>query len=309
MLNITLRQMKYAMEVCRAGSISQAAKNLYMNQPNLSKAIKDLEQELGITLFTRTPKGILLSREAALFMEYAESIFQKLDEMEAALCTHYSNTLSFNISIPRASYISHAFTQFMKNTPSAAQMAINYHETNAADALENLLTYNFDLGIVRYTPPFETEIQQLRSRTDITSKIIWQSEYVLIFSKKHPLASYEKIHLADLHPYTELIHGDEAPVQVLPGEPASRQISLYERGSQFDFLRNVPTTYMWVSPIPSDILTQNELVQKKCLDSHTVFCDLLITLAGHPLSTFSKNFISTLEQVRDDIVSCSEFRL
>ena len=98
MLNITLQQMKYAMEVYRAGSISQAAKNLYMNQPNLSKSIKDLEQELGITLFIRTPKGILISREGTLFLEYAESVFQKLDELETALNRHQQNNLSFNIS-------------------------------------------------------------------------------------------------------------------------------------------------------------------------------------------------------------------
>lgn len=303
MLNITLQQMKYAVEVCRAGSISQAAKNLYMNQPNLSKAMKDLEQELGITLFSRTPKGILPSREGLLFLEYAEEIFQKLDELEASLYSHRTTALSFNISIPRASYITHAFTQFVKNASDTSQIKINYRETNATEAIENLLTQHFNLGIVRYTQPFESEIQQLRSRTDITSKVIWQSEYVLIFSKQHPLASYDKICLSDLAPYTELIHGDENPVQMMPDTPASRQISLYERGSQFDFLRNVPTTYMWVSPIPSDILSQNELVQKKCYDSHAAFCDLLITRSGHALSAFSKNFITVLEQVRDETAS------
>ena len=62
MLNISLTQMKYALEVYRAGSISQAAKNLYMNQPNLSKAIKELESALGITIFVRTPKCVMLSK-------------------------------------------------------------------------------------------------------------------------------------------------------------------------------------------------------------------------------------------------------
>lgn len=301
MLNITLQQMKYAMEVYRAGSISQAAKNLYMNQPNLSKSIKDLEQELGITLFIRTPKGILISREGTLFLEYAESVFQKLDELETALNRHQQNNLSFNISIPRASYITHAFTRFVNNFQNTSQLKINYRETNTSEAIDNLLHHNFDLGIVRYTQPYEAELQQLQSRTDLISRKIWESEYVLIFSRQHPLANYEKIHLSDLQDYTELIHGDETPVQITPENTASRQISLYERGSQFDFLRNVPTTYMWVSPVPDEILVQNELVQKKCSDNHATFCDMLIARSDYQFSSFSRDFLTTLEETRNEI--------
>lgn len=300
MLNITLHQMKYALEVYRAGSISQAAKNLYMNQPNLSKAIKELEQELGITLFVRTPKGILISEEGTMFLEYAESIFQKLDELETVLADRKHNNISFHISIPRASYISHAFTTFVNNFKDTSQIKINYRETNNAEAIDNLLHHGFDLGIVRYTQPYGTHLQQLQSRTDLFCRTIWESEYVLIFSRHHPLATSERIQLADLHDYTELIHGDETPVQISPGSAASKQIALYERGSQFDFLRNVPTTYMWVSPIPAEILTQNELVQRRCCDSHAAFCDMLVTRADYQFTPFSQSFLATLEQIRKE---------
>lgn len=304
MLDITLQQMKYALEVYRVGSISQAAKNLYMNQPNLSKSIKALEQELGITLFTRTPKGILISREGALFIEYAEAVFQKLDEMETALTQHSQNGVSFNISIPRASYITHAFTKFVNHFQDASQIQINYRETNTADAIDNLLFHGFDLGIIRYVHSYEKELLQLQSRKDLSCQKIWESEYVLILSRHHPLACADTICLSDLQEYTELIHGDETPVQNLQDNASSRQIALYERGSQFDFLRNVPTTYMWVSPVPSEFLTQNELVQKKCSDSHALFCDMLITRADYQLSAFAKSFLTMLKQVRDELLSC-----
>lgn len=305
MLDITLQQMKYALEVYRVGSISQAAKNLYMNQPNLSKSIKNLEQELGITLFTRTPKGILISREGALFIEYAEAVFQKLDEMEAALTQHSQNGVSFNISIPRASYITHAFTRFVNHFQDVSEIQINYRETNTSDAIENLLFHGFDLGIIRYVHSYEKELLQLQSRKDLSCRKIWESEYVLILSRRHPLASADTIRLADLQAYTELIHGDETPVQNAADNAPARQIALYERGSQFDFLRNVPTTYMWVSPVPSEILTPYELVQKKCCDSHALFCDMLITRADDHLSAFAKSFLTTLKQVRDELLSCS----
>lgn len=305
MFNITLQQMKYALEVYRVGSITQAAKNLYMNQPNLSKSIKNLEQELGITLFTRTPKGILISKEGALFIEYAEAVFQKLDEMETALTQHGQNGVSFNISIPRASYITHAFTKFVNHFQDASQIQINYRETNTSDAIDNLLFHGFDLGIIRYVHSYEKELLQLQSRKDLSCQKIWESEYVLILSRHHPLACADTIYLSDLQEYTELIHGDETPVQNLQDNASSRQIALYERGSQFDFLRNVPTTYMWVSPVPAEFLTQNELVQKKCSDSHALFCDMLITRADYQLSAFAKSFLTMLKQVRDELLSCS----
>lgn len=302
MLNITLQQMKYVIEVYRSGSISQAAKNLYMNQPNLSKAIKELELELGTTLFIRTSKGILISREGALFIEYAESIFQKLDELETALSDQSQNTVSFNISIPRASYITYAFTVFMNQFQDTSMCKINYRETNNSEAIENLLHHDFDLGIVRYTQPYESAFHQLMSRSDLICRKIWESEYQLIFSKHHPLAAAKEIHLSDLRDYTELIHGDETPVQLPSDTSHSKQISLYERGSQFDFLRNVPTTYMWVSPVPSEILTQNELVQKKCCDNHAMFCDLLITRTDYSFTSFSRNFLATLEKIRTQLI-------
>lgn len=305
MLDITLQQMKYALEVYRVGSISQAAKNLYMNQPNLSKSIKNLEQELGITLFTRTPKGILLSGEGALFMEYAESVIQKLDELEAALREQKQGSVSFNISIPRASYVTHAFTKFVNHFQDASQIQINYRETNTSEAIDNLLFHGFDLGIIRYVHSYEKELLQLQSRRDLSCRKIWESEYVLIFSRHHPLASAKTIRLCDLQSYTELIHGDETPVQNAPDGASARQIALYERGSQFDFLRNVPTTYMWVSPVPSEILIQNELIQRKCSDSNALFCDMLITRADYQLSSFAKSFLITLKQVRDEMLSSS----
>lgn len=303
MLNITLQQMKNALEVYRAGSISQAAKNLFMNQPNLSKSIHDLERELGITLFIRTPKGILISKEGALFMEYAQAVFQKLEELELLLTKQKQTEVSFNISIPRASYITYAFTQFVSTIPDISQMKINYRETNHSEAIENLLSHDFDLGIVRYSQPFDTELEQLRSRTDLICRKIWTSAYVLIFSSHHPLAHASEIHLADLAEYTELIHGDETPVQTASEHDASRQIALYERGSQFDFLHNVPTTYMWVSPVPQEILTQHELVQRTCCDSQAAFCDVLITRKNYHFTSFSRSFLSILEQTRDEIAA------
>ena len=164
MLDISLVQMKYAIEVYKAGSISRAAKKLSMNQPNLSKSIKELEDSLGIEIFVRTPKGVIVSKEGQVFLEYADAIFQKMDEMEDGLRECKENKVSFKVSIPRATYITYAFTKFIKDIQSTPEIRINYRETNAVEAADNILYHGFDLGVVRYTEPYEIDFQQSLER-------------------------------------------------------------------------------------------------------------------------------------------------
>lgn len=267
MLDISLLQMKYAIEVFKAGSISQAAKNLYMNQPNLSRAIKELESALGIVIFIRTPKGVILSKEGKIFLEYAEEIFQKLDKLEETL---------------------------------------QDQKTNNVEAVDNLLHQGFELGILRYTQPYEIEFQQSLLRKNLLSREIWESEYVLLMSNTHPLAKAKEIRLEALEEYTELVHGDENYHKINPLGASSKRIALYERGSQFDLLRNVPSTYMWVSPIPADILESNDLIQRKCVNSGVCFRDVLIWRAEYQFSQFASQFIETLQQVKEDICNGKE---
>ncbi len=301
MLNINLNQMKYALEVYKAGSISQAAKNLYMNQPNLSKAIKELESAIGFTIFVRTPKGVMLSEEGKLFLDYADTIFKQLEDLEDKLTQRKRNNASLHISLPRATYITYAFTEFIKGIQSTPEIQINYRETNNAEAVENILYHGFDLGIIRYTQPYELDFEQSLVRKNLKSTKIWESEYWLLMSENHPLANKEEILLADLEKYTELVHGDENYNKTNPHGDINKRIYLYERGSQFDLLRSVAETYMWVSPLPAYILKNNNLIQRKCSDNDICFKDVLVCRANYQFTTFASQFIETLMHVKDDI--------
>lgn len=80
---MNLLHLKYVIEVAKAGSISKAASNLYMNQPHLSKTIKDLEENMQIIIFERTSKGVIPTKKGAEFIERAKSIIMQVEEMEA----------------------------------------------------------------------------------------------------------------------------------------------------------------------------------------------------------------------------------
>ena len=80
---MNLLHLKYAVEVEKTGSINKAAENLYMNQPNLSRAIKELENSIGITIFERSARGMSITAEGEEFLRYAKKIISQVDEIEA----------------------------------------------------------------------------------------------------------------------------------------------------------------------------------------------------------------------------------
>ena len=106
---MNILHLKYAVEISRTKSISQAAENLYMGQPNLSRAIKELEENLGITIFERTPKGISVTPDGEEFLQYAKRIIKQVEDVEAMYKNGREKKQKFSVCVPRASYISYAF--------------------------------------------------------------------------------------------------------------------------------------------------------------------------------------------------------
>ena len=111
---MNLLHMKYAVEVAETGSINKAAEKLYVGQPNLSRAIKELENSLGISIFERSAKGMILTPDREQFVHYARSILSQIDSIEDIFKKDALNKKRFSISVPRAGYITDAFAKFSK---------------------------------------------------------------------------------------------------------------------------------------------------------------------------------------------------
>lgn len=102
---MNIQYLKYAVEVARIGSISRAAEELYIAQPNLSRAIKELEKDLGITIFDRNSKGMTLTHDGERLIEYGKAILRQINEVENAFKGQENEKKSFSISVPRAQVI------------------------------------------------------------------------------------------------------------------------------------------------------------------------------------------------------------
>lgn len=302
--------LKYALEVERMGSITQAAQNLYMAQPNLSKALKDLETELGITIFKRTPSGVKVTKEGSEFLYHARCVMEQIGEMEQIAKRKGAQQTAYKLSIPRGSYIAEAFAAFVAELEAPDGMEITVNETNAMGTITNVTDRGYNMGIIRYPVRDENYFRSCIRANHLCSETIWEFEYLLVFSKDHPLAEKAQIRQQDLEDYIRIAHGDSelmrenADASDLYGRTKpGRVIYVYERGSQFDLLTNVPNTYMWVSPIPKDTLERNHLVQRVCEVPDNQYKDVLIYRQDYPLGERDKLFQKKLYESKIEVAS------
>lgn len=312
MIAMNLAQMKYAVEVARTGSITKAAENLYMGQPALSRAIRELEEDIGIRLFKRTQKGITPTKEGEQFLAYADSILGQVTRMESLYKKDaHSQKQAFSISVPRASYIACAFRRMVASLDQDREIEVNYKETNSLRAVNNIVQNNFSLGIVRYQAVFEPYFMDLLKQKNMHSEEIWTFEYAALMSVRHPLAQKDTLTFEDLAPYTRILHGDPY-VPSLPLSEVQRQdaqqnlkkcVYIYERGSQFELLCDAPGTYMWVSPIPQQLLDRYQLIQRRCKEANRPHKDVLIYPKGYRLTDVDKKFIAELYSARDKVAA------
>lgn len=298
---MNILHIKYAVEVAKAGSLNKAAEKLLTAAPNVSRAIKDLEADIGITIFERTAKGMELTPDGEEFISYAKGILNQIEEVEAFYKSGSAKKQKFSISVPRACYISEAFAQFSKSlTKDSAE--IFYKETNSKRTIRNILENGYKLGIIRYAENYDRYFKTMLEEKGLCYELVTEFSYSLIMSAKNSLAKKETVTFDDLTDYIEIAHADP----YVPSMPLSkvvkeelpdninRRIFIFERASQFDLLSNNPETFMWVSPAPEKLLNRYGLVQKKCVDNKKIYKDVLIYKNGYKLSSLDREFITEL---------------
>ena len=296
---MNILHIKYAVEVAKAGSINKASEVLLIAQPNLSRAIKDLEYDLGITIFDRSAKGVALTPEGEEFIGYANKILSQIDDVEKMYQSGMAVKQKFSISVPRASYISDAFARF-SNSIDSHSAEILYNETNSSEAIKNILNADYKLGIIRYAVNFDKYFKEMLDEKGLNYELVSEFHYVLVMNKENPIAQKEEIHYSDLTSLIEIAHADpyvpSLPVSVVKKEELTddtdRRIFVFERASQFDLLSQNPETFMWVSPLPDRLLECYGLVQKVCQDNSRVYKDVLIHRKDYRLTELDKRFVT-----------------
>ena len=304
---MNIQYLKYALEVAKQKSISKASRALYMGQSNLSRAIKELEEELGITIFERNSKGIIPTPDGEEFLQYAKRILLQIDEVEEIYRVGKKKKSHFSACVPRAGYTAYAFAELSKSIDTSNPAEIFYKETNSMRTINSVLKGDYNLGIIRYQTTFEKYFESLFLEKNLVSETITEFSYVLAMSANNPLAFKDDIQPEDLSEYIEIAHADPY-VPSLPvidvkkaemSEFVDKRIYVFERASQYMLLESVPNTFMWISPLPDEMLTQHNLIEKECTFSNKKYKDVLIYRKDYKLSELDKMFIANVHKAKE----------
>lgn len=294
--------LKYAVEVEKTGSISQAAENLFMAQPNLSKAIKELESDLGIVIFERSSRGVHLTHKGREFLNYAENILAQLDKMEALSKKTEHDALNFSVSLPRDSCITDAAARFISSVGDKINNA-QVCEMNSVQTIAGVSGGSFRIGIIRYKIPFEDYFLDYLTEKKLEAMQLWESEEIVLFSVKSPLADKKAISGQELDRLTEVVYSDsDMPYPNLGKkrirDEAHKKITVCERGSSLELLSEISGTFMHSAPLPKKILKRYGLIQRKCGGEGYAY--RLIFRNGYKLSDNDKLFIENLYAVKNE---------
>ncbi len=283
-----------------------------MAQPNLSKAIKELENTLGITIFRRTSKGVIPTDQGLKFLDYAKQILIQIDSMKAIHSPDKPKNSRLRISVPRTGYISQAFSEYIASLDTPEDMEVFFCETNSLRTIENVRENGYDFGVIRYNTAHEKYFADFLAEKNLDCKLLWEFEMLAVMSAEHPAADDDVITYSDLSSnYTELGQGDDAVPYVSgaveklyasnrPADVPVRKVFMYDRGSALDFLLTLPQAFMLDSPMTAALCGKYGLVQRKCAFPDNSFKDMLIYTSGHKLSKNELKLVNRLYEVRNE---------
>ena len=212
--------------------------------------------------------------------------------------------LSFKITVPRASYISGTFAEFIGMQSKETAIKAEFQENSSMHAIENVLQNGYSMGIIRYLCENESYFQSLLDLKGLDAELLAELPYVILTSADGDLAKRELKTREELEDGVEILHGDwklptgEYTELSENGESLHphNKIYIFERGSQFDILREVKNSYMWVSPVPEKIRKKYNLVQKHAGFSGQMIRDVLIYKKGYQKKLYEREFIEHLKE-------------
>ena len=267
-MNIT--ELRYLVAIMECGSVSAAAKRLYAAQPNVSKALKNLEEEYHLRIFERSSTGMIPTEQGRHFIEQAERVLREVDRLDQSVQEAQERCAELRVMIPHATYASYAAVDYLEKVSSIERLHIHIREGGSMEALDHVLRQGYHLALLRYAVEDDEHYTHYCARRGLKMEPIMDFEYSLLTNRDGPLARKEIRDLSELDKYMEILHDDFQ----LPGEEGGdgvrwhvnpeRRIHVYERCSQFSILQRLPTAYMWASPMPRRALEQYHLVLKRC---------------------------------------------
>ena len=200
---MTIQQLKYIITVAETGSITEAAKKLYISQPSLSNAIKDIEKETKLTVFHRSRQGIALTKEGLEFLGYARSVVQQMELLENRFVSNKPAKLRFGVSTQHYTFTSNAFVEMVERFGQERYEFI-LNETQTIQIMEDVKNRFSDLGILFISNGNKAIIRKELEDRRLQFFELFTAKPHVFLSADHPLAERKSVTLSQLRDYPRL---------------------------------------------------------------------------------------------------------
>lgn len=236
---MTLQQLKYVLEVARCRSINEASKNLYISQPSLSHAIKDLEAELQMTIFLRTNKGIVISPEGQEFLGYANQIIEQTSLLEEKYMNKRNRKIKFSISCQHYSFAIEAFVELIKEY-GYDEYDFSIQETRTSEIIDNVKNLNSEIGILYLNDFNKKVLNHFFHDAFLEFHELFVAKPHVFLSKNHPLSKKQVLTLKQLddYPFLSFEQGQNNSFyfseEILSTYPHKKSIKVFDRATLFN---------------------------------------------------------------------------
>ena len=200
---MTLQQLRYITMVAEKGTISEAAKELFISQPSLTNAIRELEQEMQVTIFHRTNKGVTITAEGDEFLAYARQILDQVGLMQERYLNVNERNPRFSVSCQHYSFAVNAFVDVV-NEFDAEKYNFILRETQTGEIIDDVANGKSEVGILYLSEHNQEVLTKLIKKNELDFEELFVAEPHVFIYKHHPLAEQDVITVEDLKAYPYL---------------------------------------------------------------------------------------------------------
>jgi DNA-binding transcriptional LysR family regulator len=296
---MTLQQLKYVIEVAARGSMNEAAKRLFISQPSLSNAIKELEEEIGLTIFERTNKGITLSKEGAEFLGYARQVIEQAELLESRYLNAKPSPQHFSVSTQHYAFAVNAFVKLVSEH-GHDEYELSLRETKTHEIIQDVRTQRSEIGIL-YINEFNAKvINRLLNNANLIFTSLFTARAHVFISAKNPLAQHSVVTLDQLqdYPYLYFEQGEynsfHFSEEILSTLSHRKSICVNDRATLFNLLIGL-NGYTISTGVLSADLNGNEIIPVPLASEETIHVGW-ISHKNAALSKLAAAYIDALHQ-------------
>lgn len=198
-----IQQLHYIVKIVETGSMNEAAKQLFITQPSLSNAVRDLEREMGIEIFIRNPKGITLTKDGVEFLSYARQILEQTALLEERYKSQNTNRELFSVSSQHYAFVVNAFVSLLEGT-DMSRYELFLRETRTYEIIDDVKNFRSEIGVLFLNSYNHDVLTKMFDDNHLTYTNLFRTRPHIFVSKTNPLASKKLVTMEDLEEFPYL---------------------------------------------------------------------------------------------------------